>query len=174
MRRFSGSAIALAVALVWPQNMATASSSSCENLRDLLEFAVDISDLPTLGSCPFIRAADYQTLKSSVSFSASSTRHQPSAVYLPTANEILVGPGIDLSSPLGRSYLVHEFVHALQFQAGAPDRAPCLGALEGEAYRAQSAYLVSEGSLDEALLFQSYEMLMKSCAQSYHPDFSSD
>ena len=174
MRQLSGSILALAVVLAWPPNEASAGSTPCENVRDLLEFAANISDLPALGRCPIIQAADYQTLLSSVSFSASSTQHQPSAVYLPTDNVILVGPGVDLSSPLGRSYLVHELLHALQFQAGDPDREPCLGVLEAEAYHAQSAYLKGEGLDEEALLFRSYGLVMASCAQAYHPDFDVD
>jgi len=93
------------------------------------------------------------------------------AVYLPTKNIILLSEEIDVESAIGRSFIVHELVHALQFQAGVVGQKPCLGALEAEAYHAQSAYLDREGLTQLAMAYRSYELTMASCAHPYHPDF---
>lgn len=55
---------------------------------------------------------------------------------------------LDLQSPQGRSFLVHELVHVLQYHArGRIAEAGCAGNLrsEQEAYRVQNAYLRQSG-----------------------------
>ncbi len=91
------------------------------------------------------------------------------AAYLAANAEILLSPDVVLATPLGRSYLVHELVHAHQFDGGAPARAPCVGWLEGEAYRVQASYLRTHDLAEDAFAFELLGLLQSACAQSYHP-----
>jgi hypothetical protein len=77
------------------------------------------------------------------------------AVYVPTTREILLAHDLDLATPLARSYLVHELVHAQQLEH-AHERASCTGALEDEAYNLQALYLHTQTSQhrEDAVLLQ--------------------
>lgn len=63
---------------------------------------------------------------------------------------ILIDARLDLNQPADHSYLLHEFVHVLQFQRYGPGLfARCEDALRHEAlaYRVQNAYLRRQGVL---------------------------
>ncbi len=82
---------------------------------------------------------------------ALSLRSQAGA-YLPATGQIELAPDLDLKTPYGQSYLLHELVHAAQFAYGAEARMPCPAALEAEAYTVQAAFLRMHGLGREALL----------------------
>jgi hypothetical protein len=90
------------------------------------------------------------------------------AVYVPTTREILLAHDLDLATPLARSYLVHELVHAQQLARHAHERASCAGALEGEAYNLQALYLHTQTSQhrEDALLLQVLGMFQSACGYS--------
>jgi hypothetical protein len=88
------------------------------------------------------------------------------AAYLPVNGEIVLANDLDPGTPLARSYLVHELVHAQQFEARAYERASCPGALEGEAYEVQARYLRAKGLEDDAFLFEVLGMLQRACGSS--------
>lgn len=88
------------------------------------------------------------------------------AVYVPATREILLAEDLDPSTPLGRSYLVHELVHAQQFASHAHERASCLGVLEADAYSTQALYLRTRGLRDEAFLLQVLGMFQSACGYS--------
>ena len=71
------------------------------------------------------------------------------AAYHAESNTILVGELVDLKSVYGRAALVHELVHFLQFTNGVAEEAPCLNALEQDAYEIQSKYLRAHGVTPE-------------------------
>ena len=174
MRRCARLMTLLTVLAVWPLETANSQpvdDNSCGEARDLLDFILSETEYTGLAFCPSFRVADDDALLSSVHFSNARHQNQPMAVYLPRKNKILISEEVDWESPVGQSFIVHELVHALQFQAGAVGQIPCLGALEAEAYGVQSAYLELEGETDLAWMFRYYELTMGSCVHAYHPDF---
>lgn len=67
------------------------------------------------------------------------------AIYKFDHKRIYVSVAVDLSTEYGKSIIVHELVHFLQFQTGRQAHAPCAGALEQPAYQAQKAYMLTHG-----------------------------
>jgi hypothetical protein len=67
------------------------------------------------------------------------------AIYHPDSKTIYVRNGVDMTSIDGKSTLVHELVHFLQYQNGIDRKVACVNALERDAYRAQAAYLRQKG-----------------------------
>ena len=72
--------------------------------------------------------------------------------YFPETGRIELAPDLDLTAAYGQSFLLHEMVHAAQFEEGADSRAPCPAALEAEAYRVQADFLHQAGLTRDALL----------------------
>ncbi|KLK89909.1 hypothetical protein AA309_28710 [Microvirga vignae] len=88
------------------------------------------------------------------------------AVYVPATREILLADDLDSATPLARSYLVHELVHAQQFASSAHEHASCPGVLEANAYGMQAHYLRTKGQPEEAFLLQVLGMLQGACSYS--------
>jgi hypothetical protein len=115
-----------------------------------------------------IRWASPETVNRLIQSPAPNETHggAVAAAYLPVTGEIVLANDLDPGTPLARSYLVHELVHAQQFEARAHERASCPGALEGEAYEVQARYLHAKGLDDDAFLFQVLGMLQRACGSS--------
>ena len=88
------------------------------------------------------------------------------AVYVPATREILLADDLDPGTPLARSYLVHELVHAQQFASRAHEHASCPGVLEVDAYGTQALYLRTRGLREEAFLLQMLGMFQSACGYS--------
>jgi hypothetical protein len=88
------------------------------------------------------------------------------AVYVPATREILLADDLDPGTPLARSYLVHELVHAQQFTSRAHEHVRCPGKLEADAYGTQALYLRTIGLREEAFLLQVIGMLQGACGYS--------
>ena len=84
----------------------------------------------------------------------STNKEIVAAVYFQATHEILLADVLDPGTPLARSYLVHELVHAQQFATHAHERVSCPGVLEGDAYATQALYLRAKGLGEEAFLLQ--------------------
>ncbi|MEJ2157865.1 MAG: hypothetical protein P8X96_21250 [Desulfobacteraceae bacterium] len=69
--------------------------------------------------------------------------NQLEAVYDHDRNRILVSGRINWDSPYGRSVIVHELVHFIQYRQGVQDQVACLNALEKDAYEAQALYMAA-------------------------------
>jgi hypothetical protein len=88
------------------------------------------------------------------------------AAYLPGQFRIVYRDTLDLSDDDDNSFIVHEFVHALQEQQrGRQALETCMGALaaEQEAYAVQQKYLQSRGQLlrvGERLRFVTCDTIM--------------
>jgi hypothetical protein len=95
---------------------------------------------------------------------AEESGQQVAALYEPARHVISIDEELDLASPLGRSYLVHELVHALQFAHGRQMEVNCLGMLEAEAYGAQARYLRGEGAKQEATLHMILGLMQAGCS----------
>lgn len=87
---------------------------------------------------------------------------EPAALYDPLANRIRISDDLDLESPVGRSYLLHELVHHLQFAHGQ-DADNCVGRLEAEAYRVQARYLREHDFQEEANRQMILGLLLDGC-----------
>ena len=90
------------------------------------------------------------------------------AAFVPASAEILISPNVDITKLLGRSYLVHELVHASQLKNGVKAPSTCLSLLESEAYWVQATYLRKHGLNEDALAFELVSMMQSSCAHPYH------
>ena len=71
--------------------------------------------------------------------------NQLEAIYDHRRKRILVSSRIDWDSAYGRSVIVHELVHFIQYQRGEQDRVGCLNALEKDAYQVQALYMEAFG-----------------------------
>jgi hypothetical protein len=89
------------------------------------------------------------------------------AAYVPATQEILMADDLDPGTPLARSYLVHELVHAQQFTSRAHEHVRCPGVLEADAYGTQARYLSTRGLREEAFLLRILEMFQSACGYSY-------
>ncbi|QDA35889.1 hypothetical protein E4191_17220 (plasmid) [Paracoccus liaowanqingii] len=85
------------------------------------------------------------------------------AAFDPIRGEIIIMGDVDLASPLGLSFLVHELVHSQQFATGRQSDTPCPGSLEAEAYALQARFLRSRGLPQDALLYDILGMMQASC-----------
>lgn len=90
-------------------------------------------------------ACRFADLKQGVVLTSTHRGNEFAALFLPTTREILLARNLDPATPLARSYLVHELVHAQEFAKRANVRSACSGALEGEAYNLQALYLSLHG-----------------------------
>lgn len=131
--------ICAALALASP-----AGAAPCDGMADLLSFIADRTDYPVPADCPVI-------LRSHLLDHAKGLRSQVGA-YQPASGNILLGLDLDTESPAGRSYLLHELVHAAQYRAGVETRVRCEAELEAEAYAVQAAYLRAMNEGREALV----------------------
>ena len=143
--------------------------TDCASVAELAAFVAEETGYPPLRNCPRVNVIDGAALKAILALKASAHGEEPLAAYLAANAEILVTPDVVLTTPLGRSYLVHELVHAHQFDSGMPARVPCIGWLEGEAYRVQASYLRMQDSTADAFAFELLGLLQSACAHSYHP-----
>ena len=90
-------------------------------------------------------------------------RPQVAAAFNPVRGEIVIGDDIDLMTPLGLSFLVHELVHSQQYAAGRHIHATCHGTLEAEAYAIQARFLRARQQPREAVLFDILGLLQVDC-----------
>ena len=89
------------------------------------------------------------------------------AVYVPATREILLADDLDPGTPLARSYLVHELVHAQQFTSHVHEYVRCPGVLEASAYGTQSFCLSTRGLREEASFLQIFGMFQSACGYAY-------
>lgn len=99
---------------------------------------------------------------------APGMRSQAGA-YFPRTGRIELAPDLDLATAYGQSFLLHEMVHAAQFAAGADRTAPCLAALEAEAYAVQAQFLQAAGLGRDAVLTRMIGGQLGSCGRP--PDY---
>ena len=144
--------------------------SKCTALMKLVKFVSSETDYPPLTNCPTVSLTTNSALRGYLGLNAKYGQEQPVAMFVPVDAEILIGPEVEVTSTLGRSYIIHEIVHAHQMEYGAPRHAPCPGWLEGEAYRVQASYLKNQGLTKDAFDMEMLGLLQGSCAQAYHPE----
>ncbi len=144
-------------------------ATDCAPLADLVAFVAEETGYPPLRNCPRVSVTDDAVLGAVLARKASAHGEEPVAAYLPARAEILLSPDVVLTTPLDRSYLVHELVHTHQFDSAARARAPCVGWLEGEAYRVQASYLRTHDFAEDAFAVELLGLLQSACAHSYHP-----
>ena len=144
------------------------SAAHCAQVGELIAFVVKETGYPPVQNCPRVRVTSTEALIAIIAPHASAQGEVPRAAYVAANREILLSPDVVLATPIGLSYLVHEFVHMHQFESGAYARAPCVGWLEGEAYRVQASYLRTHGLAKDAFAFEMLGMLQSACAHFYH------
>ena len=118
----------------------------------LLAYAVSATGLEPTAELPKVEVMSRAALAAEMTLgvkAASDDALELAALYDPVARTILVSDELDLDGPVGRSYLLHELVHHLQY-ANGQDAHGCVGRLEAEAYRVQARYLRKHGHTEEA------------------------
>lgn len=133
----------------------------------LIAFVAEETGYPPLRNCPRVRVTEGSVLKSYIS-KALVQSEKPIAAFLPASSEILLSHDVDLNTMLGRSYMVHEIVHAFQFENLVTAPSSCPGLLEGEAYRVQANYLRQNSLIEGASAFELTSMMQSACAHPYH------
>jgi hypothetical protein len=123
---------------------APALAGSCAGMEDLLTFITIETGHPVPADCPAVERSDQLD-------GTSALRSQVGA-YVPATGRILLAHDLDTATVLGRSYLLHELVHAAQYRIGAEAHVICEAELEAEAYRIQTAWLRQHGEFREAML----------------------
>lgn len=113
-------------------------------MGDLLAFIDIEGGYPVPVDCPMVD-------RSYLLETAPALRSQVGA-FVPATGHILLAGDLDTDTTLGRSYLLHELVHAAQYRAGAQLRVRCEGELELEAYHLQTTWLRHKGEFREAML----------------------
>jgi hypothetical protein len=116
----------------------------CALARELNAFIAASSPLVPSESCPTV-TFDLPQMPS------GAPRSQAGA-YDPSSGTIALAPDLDLLDPIGRSFLLHELVHAAQFRVGRQHEVACRAMLEAEAYQLQAEFLRAAGSAREALM----------------------
>ncbi|MHA3915762.1 hypothetical protein [Halovulum sp. GXIMD14793] len=89
------------------------------------------------------------------------------ALYRRQTGDIYVDRDIPLNAAFGRSLLVHELVHAFQFENAAHDTARCANELEAVAYAVQARFLADVGEPRQAALTQVLGHMMSGCGDEY-------
>lgn len=89
------------------------------------------------------------------------------AAFEPRSKGIFLSETLDLSSPVDLSFLVHELVHAAQFEQSTSGSEQPIGYLEYEAYSLQASFLKSRGFDQEALLYKLLGLLQATSASDY-------
>jgi hypothetical protein len=161
--------LALPLATPGPVPARAARSDEClesEWIAEARAFVTEETGIPAPEAC--VRLARQQHLDGLVFPVALGQSHGEAvaAVYVPATREILLADDLDPGTPLARSYLVHELVHAQQFASRAHERASCPGVLETDAYGIQALYLRTKGLREEAFLLQALGMLQGACGYS--------
>jgi len=72
------------------------------------------------------------------------------ATYYPASGAIKLSVQTDLSEVPGMALLIHQLVHAFQYDLGLHKDAKCTQSLEREAYRVQAQFLSDNGYAEEA------------------------
>ncbi|MBB1160577.1 hypothetical protein [Aquariibacter albus] len=119
-------------------------------LSQLLLLAAQLSDLPAgdVGVAPHVEQLPLAQLHARVCPDRPADCRGMQAHHDPAERRILLADTLDLAHPVGRSFLLHELVHALEAEAGqTPAAEDCEAVLRSErrAYRAQDAFLRDQG-----------------------------
>lgn len=142
-------------------------NAGCTEVESLIDFVAEETGYPPLRSCPKISVTSDAILRS-LFVKASTHGEEPMAAFIPASAEILLSSNVDITKLLGRSYLVHELVHASQLENGVKAPATCLSLLESESYWVQANYLRKHGLNEDALAFELVSMMQSACAHPYH------
>lgn len=105
--------------------------------------AISAADQITLAALIIDDEDELKRNRNTVSF--QNFVNQLEAVYDHHRQRILLSSKIDWNSPYGRSVIVHELVHFIQYQQGMQNRVECLNALERDAYEVQALYMETFG-----------------------------
>lgn len=161
--------LALALATIGPAPARADGSDGCLEggwIAEARAFVAEETGIPAPEAC--VRLARTEHLNEIVFPAVRDETHGETvaAVYVPATREILLADDLDPGTPLARSYLVHELVHAQQFTSRAHEHVQCPGALEADAYGTQALYLSTSGLREEAFLLQILGMFQSACGYS--------
>jgi len=126
----------------------------CDLARSLDQIVVAETGMTAMTVCPQIGFG---------MLSDTGGQRSQAGAYLPASGQIELAPDLDLSTAFGRSFLLHELVHAAQYRSGAEASVICLAELEAEAYLVQAGYLRSHGLREDATMMRVFAGLLGQC-----------
>lgn len=144
----------------------SAAETGCTDMDQLIDFVAEETNRPPLQFCPNVKISSVRELRSNFK-KASPHGADALAAYLPLSGEILISDEIDLATLLGRSFLLHEIVHAAQFNSRDTAAESCIGLLESEAYRAQASFLKKHDLAEEAIYFVWMSLMHKGACRYF-------
>ncbi len=153
----------LAALLITLLHALPARADTCPDLRLLEAFITDQTGYSAAPTCQTVHRAKF--------ISTDATLRSQAGGYAPETGRITLARDLDLETVLGKSYLLHELVHAAQYQHGAQTTARCPAALEAEAYAVQAAYLRHMGEPREALLLGFLASPLSQCPGESAPGY---
>lgn len=113
---------------------------------------VAVTGDPPLAECPVIGR----------NLPATGSMRSQAGAFDPVTRRIDLAPDLDLSTPEGQGYLLHELVHHAQAR-GARTRRGCVGLLEAEAYALQARFLRNAGQAEDARIIGALGALLGQC-----------
>jgi hypothetical protein len=122
-----------------------AATPLCDMAADLNRFIATVTDYPARAPCPVVT-------RGWLTAAGADVPRSQAGAFFPDTGAIEIAADIDLTDPLGQSYLLHELVHHAQYMAGVQHRVRCVAELEREAYAVQAAFLRSHGLGIEAVM----------------------
>jgi hypothetical protein len=122
-----------------------AATPVCDMAADLNRFIATVTDYPARAPCPVVT-------RGWLSPADTDVRRSQAGAFYPDTGVIEIAADIDLTDPMGQSYLVHELVHHAQYMAGVQRRVRCPAHMEREAYAVQAAFLRARGLPVQAVM----------------------
>jgi hypothetical protein len=96
---------------------------------------------------------------------ATGGMRSQAGAFDPVTWRIDLAPDLDLTTPEGQGYLLHELVHHGQARSGRIGRG-CVGLLEAEAYALQAHFLRERGQAKDARMIAALGALLGQCPSS--------
>jgi len=123
---------------------------NAELLSFLVAAAARLSGYPEIpvDALPPVRVVSVDTIARAICPDEPKGCTGIAATFETESYEIMIRDSLDLEDPADNSFLLHELVHVMQWKARGDDvfkDCPTTLKTEGEAYRAQNAYLKREG-----------------------------
>lgn len=113
---------------------------------------VAVTGDPPLPACPDIGR----------NLPATGGMRSQAGAFNPETWRIDLAPDLDLATPVGQGYLLHELVHHAQARGGRTGRG-CVGLLESEAYALQAQFLREVGQTEDARIIGALGALLGQC-----------
>ncbi|MEO1548836.1 MAG: hypothetical protein AAFR93_00220 [Pseudomonadota bacterium] len=140
--------------------------SPCPEYENLVLYVSHTTGWPIGDVCPKMIFTSSHPLAIGVNL-GRPMEMETGATFYPASGAIKLSVQTDLNNVVGMALLVHQIVHAFQYDLGLDRGTPCTLALEKEAYRVQSQFLADNGYEEEARLVARMAEYRSMCPQNW-------